>query len=81
MSETSQAVELVNNLHMQMAGVARSVVDALADKKMTAMETMMVTSQAMNLGLSLMLAVKGTTPAVRQAMLTVLESGRWTLDT
>lgn len=81
MSETSQAVELVNNLHMQMANVARSVVDALADKKMTAMETMMVTSQAMNLGLSLMLAIKSTTPAVRQAMLTVLESGRWTLDT
>lgn len=77
---TDAALILLNQYHDVLATTARAVVTALADRKVTAMESLQIGMDAMQLGSLLLMTLRGAPPAVREALLTVLEQGHWTLD-
>lgn len=78
-TQTAQALALVNTLHAQLASLARAVVDALKDTKVSPWEGMALGMQGMALGSTLLTLCQSLDPATRQALLTVLAGGQWVL--
>ena len=73
------ALALINNVQQNLASIARGVVAAMADKKLTGMEGLMLGMQAAQLGGALLLAIEGTDAVTQKDILYCLEHGQWTM--
>lgn len=69
------ALSLVNDIKMQLSRLARSAADAVADKKVTPMEGMMLGMQGMQFATTVLTAMTNKEPAVTADILYVLEHG------
>jgi hypothetical protein len=74
-----EALAIVNTLQGQLAGLARSVVQALSDEKISSWESMQVGMQGMSIASSIMEVIHGTSPETCADILFVLEHGRWVM--
>jgi hypothetical protein len=74
-----ETLAIVNTLQSQLAGLARSVVQALSDEKISSWESMQVGMQGMSIASSIMEVIHGTSPETRADILFVLEHGRWVM--
>lgn len=74
-----EAVFVVNSLQKQLSGLARGIVTALADSKISAYEGMAVGMQGMQVATSIMTLMKDAPPEIRQDILYVLEHGEMTV--
>jgi imidazolonepropionase-like amidohydrolase len=72
------ALAMVNTLHAQLAGFARACVAAMTDGKITPMEGMQLSMQALVMGTTLTTLLQGTTPELRRDVLQILEHGYYT---
>lgn len=74
-----EALVIVNDMHDQLAGLTRSIVTALNDNKVSAMEGMLVGMRGMSVATAIMTIVSAAPPDIRQDILYVLENGTWTV--
>jgi hypothetical protein len=73
------ALLTVNRLQSQMTSLARGIVTALADKKVSPWEGMQLGMQAMQLGTYAMALLQGLDSETKAELLYVLEHGQWML--
>jgi len=66
---------LVNQIRVQMAGFARTIVTDLADNKLSTMEGIQLGMQGMTLASSIAAIIQGADADARQKILHVLEHG------
>jgi hypothetical protein len=66
---------LVNQIRVQMAGFARTIVTDLADNKLSTMEGIQLGMQGMTLASSIAAIIQGADADTRQQILHVLEHG------
>jgi hypothetical protein len=72
-----EAVVIVNDIHDQLAALARSIVTALNDNKISGLEGMMVGMRGMQVATAIMTIIRDAHPDIRQDILYVLEHGEW----
>jgi predicted TIM-barrel enzyme len=70
------AVQVVNTIHEQLAGIVRDAINALKDGHIDAMEGMMLGMRAMSLSSAIIPLLGQATPQVRNDVLYVLEHGQ-----
>jgi hypothetical protein len=75
-----EALSIVNGFQRQLSGLARSIVGALNDGKVSPWEGLAVGTQAMTTASMIMSLLQGVDPQVRKDILYVLENGRWSLE-
>lgn len=73
------ALMIVNTLQDHLAGLARAVVDMLADKKISPWEGLALSMRAMTLGTTIMTMLQSLDAQTRADILTVLEQGDWVM--
>jgi hypothetical protein len=66
---------LVNQIRIQMAGFARTIVTDFADNKLSTMEGIQLGMQGMTLASSIAAIIQGADAETRQKILRVLEHG------
>ena len=69
------ALAVVNDLQNQMAGLARSVADALSDRKVSAFEGMLIAMKGASLASYIITVFTGMDAVTRDDILYVLEAG------
>lgn len=77
---THDAELVVNTIKQQVASLARTIVDALKDHKLSSMEIMHISLQGMTLAGTVMTTLQGADDLTRADILVFLENGRITLD-
>lgn len=75
--DTDNAVIIVNDIHDQLALLARAIVTALRDGKVSILEGFTLGMKGMALAEGVIVALQGSTAEERQAILSVLEHGTW----
>ena len=81
-SETSDheaALSIINELHDQIATLARAVIKALADKKVSPLEGIMLAMKGSSLATYILTMLDGVDLETRADLLYVLEHGRWSM--
>jgi|SoiMethySBSTD1v2_1073268.scaffolds.fasta_scaffold908117_2 hypothetical protein len=73
--DAAGVLALVNQIRVQMAGFARTIVTDLADNKLSTMEGIQLGMQGMTLASSIAAILQGADADTRQKMLHVLEHG------
>lgn len=74
-----EALFVANNLKEQLSRLARTVIMALSDKKVSTWESMQIGLQGSNTALAIMATIQQAPPEVQQDMLFVLEHGQFML--
>ena len=72
------ALLIVNTLQQHLATLVRGVVTALAHRKVSPMEGVMLGMQGMNLATYALTVMQASEPGTLQDVLWVLEYGQWT---
>lgn len=68
-----EAIDIVNTLHMQMAELARAIVNALKDGKISAFEGISLGTKGITFATYVLTLLQGTDAATRADLLYVLE--------
>jgi hypothetical protein len=74
-----EAVDMANMVHQHMVRLVRACVTTLADRKITPMEGMQLSMQALAFGTTLATLLQVMTQEQRAEVLLVLEQGHWLL--
>jgi len=74
-----EATAVINDIHMQLAMLARNIVSALDDNKVSTFEAMSIGMRGMSTASAIMGMFRLTSPEVRKDILYVLERGQWTM--
>lgn len=77
--DNSMALEIVNDIKAELAGVARAMVNALKDGKISPAEGMAIGMKGMTLASNVLSLVQDATPDERDQVLNILEHGVMTL--
>ena len=80
MADHTDALAIVNDTQKQLAGLARAIVKALTDSKISPGEGMQLGMRGMTLAIGLYGVFESKDSTTRDDILWVLEHGSWTLD-
>jgi hypothetical protein len=74
------ALMVLGTIQQQLASLARNIVKALADSRITPLEGLLLAQQGTMVASSLVLLLQGLDTATRQDLLVCLERGHWTME-
>lgn len=77
LTDHTEALAIVNTVQRQIAQLARTIVNALNDGRVTPWEGISIATQGTQAASTVLAVLQGVSPEVRKDVLYVLEHGHW----